>query len=314
MGIIIGIISGMLWGLNDVLTNLYSQKSLVSTGIFPAFIFALLLSFIQDTFSCVNIFIYHQAKNSFKKNLVVTSKKTFRLLFLAAICSGPLGMSTGIVSISYAGPIYAGIVTSCYPIVTLLLSIALLNERPTKLKIAGITLSVIAVICISTIGVCSGLKNIVIGLLFAGCSMVGWGMESIFFSIVQQEAKQTISWLLATRQACSALSYLLILGIIGLINYQLIFNVLISFFLPLLMFGCVLTAAGSYFTYYYTISLIGPSMGTTLNSCFVFWAGLFSILFDLSKIHPFFLISSVILVIGIYFTSTPNKKVHDNVR
>lgn len=313
MGIIIGIISGMLWGLNDVLTNVYSQEVIISTTTSSVLVFALLLSFIQDTFSCTSIFGYHQAKNSFKRNFSTTTKKTFFPLLLAAICSGPLGMVAGIVSIAYAGPIYAGAVTSCYPIVALLLSITLLQERPTKLKIAGIILSVIAVVFISTAGVRSGAENIVIGLVFASCAMIGWGMESVLFSIVQKQAKHTVSWLLAIRQACSALSYLVILGVIGLINYQAILNVLIDFFLPLLMLGCTLTATASYFTYYHTIRLIGPSMGTTFNASFVFWAGLFSVLFHISQVQLSFVLWSIVLVMGIYLASTANKKAHGDI-
>ena len=313
MGIIIGVISGMLWGLNDVLTSLYSQHALVSTATFSVLVFALMLSFIQDTFSCVSIFGYHHATRSFRKNLSQTTYKTFFPLLVAAICAGPLGMVAGIVSIAYAGPIYAGVVTSCYPVVALLLSITLLRERPTKLKIIGIILSVIAVIFISIAGVCSGAENIVIGLLFASCAMIGWGMESVLFSIVQRQAKQAVSWLLAVRQACSALSYLVILMIIGFIDYQVELNVLVGVFLPLLMLGCVLTAACSYLTYYHTIRLIGPSLGTTFNASFVFWAGLFSVLFHVSQVQLSFVLWSIVLVMGIYFASTGNKQAPSDI-
>ncbi|WP_440994298.1 DMT family transporter [Cysteiniphilum litorale] len=308
MGIIIGIISGMLWGLNDVLTNVYSEQALFSSATFAVLVFALILSLMQDSFSCAGIYGYHAMRGSFKKNMIKTRHKSFWPLIIAAICAGPLGMVAGIMGIAYAGPVYAGVVTSCYPVIALLLAMTLLREKPTKIKVVGIILSVIAVMFISIAGVRSGAPHILIGLIFASCAMLGWGAESILFSIAQKSSTQDVSWLLAVRQSASALSYLLILVILLIVDYQQTWAVVSQLFLPLLIVGCVLSASTSYLAYYHAIKRIGASLGTTFNASFIFWAGIFSMLFNITHVQESFILWSIVLIFGIYFASKGNKK------
>ena len=196
---------------------------------------------MQDGFSCAGIYTYHQLRGSFKENLAKTRHKNFWSLVIAAICAGPLGMVTGIMGIAYAGPVYAGVVTSCYPVVALLLAMTLLREKATKLKILGIVLTVIGVMFISITGVRSGAEHIVIGLIFASCAMLGWGAESILFSIAQKTTTQDVSWLLAIRQSVSSLSYLVILSFLLLFDYQQTWQVISQLFLPLLIVGRALS-------------------------------------------------------------------------
>ncbi|WP_119344090.1 DMT family transporter [Facilibium subflavum] len=303
MGIIIGVLSGMLWGLNDVFANIYSQQALVNNTTLAVIILALFLSLMQDAFSCASIFGYHHFKGTFKKNLK-QNKKSFLLLCVAAICAGPLGMVAGIVGIAYAGPVYAGVITSCYPVVALLLAIVFLRERPTRLKIMGIILSVISVIFISIAGERSGITNISIGLLFAVCAMIGWGMESILFSVAAKKTDQDTSWLLAVRQFCSAISYVVILSVLFYVKKGQFIAMLQGVFLPLLILGCVVTAATSYLAYYHAIKRIGPSLGTTFNASFIFWAGIFSVLFHIASLHASFIAWGSVLILGIYFASS----------
>ncbi len=297
----------MLWGLNDVLTNVYSEQGLFSSATFAVLVFALVLSLMQDGFSCAGIYTYHHVRGSFKENLAKTRHKNFWPLVVAAICAGPLGMVTGIMGIAYAGPVYAGVVTSCYPVVALLLAMTLLREKATKLKILGIVLTVIGVMFISITGVRSGAEHIVIGLIFASCAMLGWGAESILFSIAQKTTTQDVSWLLAIRQSVSSLSYLVILSFLLLFDYQQTWQVISQLFLPLLIVGCVLSASSSYLAYYHAIKRIGASLGTTFNASFIFWAGIFSVMFNITEVQRSFILWSIVLIFGIYFASKGNK-------
>ena len=308
LGTIIGIISGILWGLNDVLTNIYSEHALFSNTTFTVLVFALVLSLLQDGFSCIGIYTYHQLKGSFRNNIAKTEPNSFWPLIIAAICAGPLGMAAGIMGITYAGPIYAGVITSCYPVVTLLLAMIFLREQPTKIKITGVIISVIAVMFISISGIRSSAEHTIIGLIFASCAMLGWGAESILFSIAQRSSTQDVSWLLAIRQSVSALSYLIILSLLLLVDYPKTWLVINQLFLPLLIAGCVLSASTSYLAYYHAIKRIGASLGTTFNASFIFWAGVFSIIFNITDIKKSFILWSILLVTGIYFASKGNRK------
>ncbi|MFZ9034559.1 MAG: DMT family transporter [Francisellaceae bacterium] len=303
MGIIIGVLSGLLWGLNDVFTNIYSQMALSSSTTIAIIVFALFLSLMQDAFSSTAIFSYHASRKQFNTHLRATSAKSIWLLVLAAICAGPLGMVAGIAGIAYAGPIYAGVVTSCYPVVALILSILFLRERPTRIKIIGIILSVIAVIFISIAGERSGIENITIGLIFAACAMLGWGMESVLFSLAAKCSDGAPSWLLAIRQSASALSYIILLVVFTLYAPAVVQTVLLQLFVPMLIAACVISASTSYLAYYHAIKRIGASLGTTFNASFIFWAGIFSILFNIASIHLSFVLWGAMLILGIYFAT-----------
>ena len=300
---IIGIISGVLWGLNDVFANIYSSHLDSGSTTLIVLVFALLLSFMQDSFSCLSIFVFHSVKKSFTTNLKQT-KKTFLPLCLAAICAGPLGMVAGIVGIAYAGPVYAGVVTSCYPVVALLLAVIFLRERPTYLKMLGIVLSVVAVVCISIAGEESGVANITVGLIFASCAMLGWGAESILFSIAAKKSTQHISWLLAVRQLCSATSYLIVLLFIVCFYSDTVVSMLKNFIIFPLLSACLITAATSYLTYYHAIKKIGASLATTFNASFIFWAGVFSVVFNIATLQLSFVAWACVLILGIYFASS----------
>ena len=299
LGIFIGVLSGLFWGLNDVFTNIYSHTALSSFKTLVVVIFALSLSLMQDAFSCIGIFSYHKVKGSFRANWE-KPKKVYLLLLIAAICAGPLGMVAGIAGIAYAGPVYAGVVTSCYPIAALILAVIFLRERPARLKLVGIMLSVIAVIFISVAGERSGISNISVGLLFAACAMLGWGMESVLFSLASHRATHDTSWLLAIRQFCSAVSYFILLLVIAFFYAPILLAVWADLFVPALIFAGVISAAASYLAYYHAIKQIGASLATTFNASFVFWAGFFSVLFQISNLHLSFIVWGAVLVFGIY--------------
>ena len=275
-------------------------------------IFSLLLAFVQDASSCVSIFSYHYVKAPEKfKTQIKSLKKVVWLLLIAAICAGPLGMVAGIAGISYAGPIYAGVITSCYPVVALILAIIFLKERPAGIKIIGIIISVIAVISISLAGEHTGGKQVLVGIMFATCAMLGWGLESILLSLaIKKGSNHDSSFLLATRQFCSAMSYVICLIVIYFMFPVDLFTMFKHFFMLKMLLICSLLAMLSYIAYYNAIKRIGASLGTTFNATFIFWAGVFSIMFNITVVTLHFVIWGVVLIFGIYLATQSNKSKH----
>ena len=62
----------------------------------------------------------------------------------------------------------------------------------------------------------------------------------------------------------------------------------------------------SYIAYYNAIKRIGASLGTTFNATFIFWAGVFSIVFNLTEVTLNFVLWGMVLIIGIYFATNSN--------
>lgn len=299
--IFIGILSGFLWGLNDVYTNLLSshiEMQFVSIII----IFALTLAFLQDFSSSLMLFCYHKSKGNIKVNISL-SKPIFKYIFIAAIFAGPCGMVCGIMGITYAGPVYASVVTSCYPVIAMLLSIILLNLKPTKLRIFGVILTILSMILISIEGMALGkVTHIGTGLIFAAIAMFGWGLESVLVSMSSSKSNLSPSWLLCMRQTVSATSYLILLVLFVIFHYSEVIYVMRSLNDSFLIIACVVSALLSYVTYYNTIRNIGPSVGTVFNSTFIFWAAVISAFLGISNLGISFWYLAICLVIGIMFS------------
>lgn len=307
--LLVGIFSGLLWGLNDVFTNIIGhfefQKNLTII-----IVFSLALAWFQDICSSCAIFSYNFKRN-FKFQLK-QSKSSWSWLLIAAIFAGPLGMVAGIIGIDFAGPVYAGAITSCYPIVTLILALFFLKDQLNLTKLIGICLSIIATIAISILGEHSHIKYVSLGIFFASVAMIGWGLESVLLTHAYQKTHSNIALLLAIRQLFSSFFYLLILTILLFLNFHFLNSILIIIEHPILLFLCIITAASSYLAYYYFIKFVGPSLATVFNATFIFWSAVFSNLFHLDSTPNGFWLWASLLLIGLYFAEVGRNQKNKN--
>jgi drug/metabolite transporter (DMT)-like permease len=309
IGLLIGVIPAFLWGLNDVFTNLLSLHIQIE-DVYTVVIFALFLAFLQDAFSCAGIMSYHKIQGGFTSK-IKQSKVIFWIILIAAICAGPLGMVAGIMGITYAGPVYAGVITACYPVVALVLAIKVLGINPTKLKVFGIILSIIAVMSISIEGLDAGRHpELLLGMGFAVVAMFGWGLESVMFALASEKVSLKPSWILGIRQMFSAISYLIILAVYFAINKNEVLSVVLQMNVWWLVFACVISASFSYLAYYNAIKKIGPSLGTVFNATFVFWAAIISASIGISVLSEFFWVWAILLIMGIFLSTREGKVVY----
>ncbi|MDC0535103.1 DMT family transporter [Francisellaceae bacterium] len=310
MGLLIGIVSGLLWGLNDVVVKEVSLHVTSDLNIINnLIIFSLALAFIQDLFSCVGITSYHLTLGDFSQKLT-QARKIIILMIFAGIFAGPLGMVAGIMGISYAGPVYAGVITSCYPVIALILSIIFIREKANLMKILGIILSVTAVIFISIQGEASDTSNIILGMIFATVAMFGWGAESVLFAYAYKKTLLAPSFLLAFRQFSSATSYLIILIIYLIISENSVIAIIFSMNTPILIFICACSAMFSYITYYNAIKFLGPSLGTVFNASFIFWAAIWSLILGIESVYWTFWIWGTVLLIGMFIALNATQNVN----
>jgi drug/metabolite transporter (DMT)-like permease len=301
MYLFIGVLSGLLWGINDVFTNILSSHILVQP-VCVVIIFALLLAFFQDFSSFLAIMLYHKSLGGFQGK-VARSRVVFKYIFIAAIFAGPLGMVCGIMGITYAGPVYASVITACYPACAMILSIRLLGVKPNNTKIAGVFLTILAMVCISIDGLSiGGEPHLLIGMFFALIAMIGWGLESVLVSKVSLGSDFSPSWLLGMRQMISSLSYLLILLLFFMYDFTDVAYVFSSINSIWLVLACIVSALFSYITYYNTIRNIGASLGTIFNSTFIFWAALISALLGITRLGEAFWYLAILLIFGVFLS------------
>ena len=297
---LVGILSGLLWGMNDVFTNLLGLHVAGSLFVF-SLIFALILALLQDGISSCAIFCSY----FLSKNISVITKDGYagkRYLFFAAVLAGPLGLLAGILGIKYAGAVYAGAITACYPIIALLGARFFLQEQLSNVKYTGILFSVIALIAISIEGGYGAGVPKLLGIMFSLIATFGWGVESILFTKAYRLNNCNSSSLLAIRQFYSALLYLFILSILLLINKSWVVAVMGQLHHIVLLTACVASACISYVTYYFVIKKLGASLGTMFNSTFIFWSALISLLVGLSHVTMWFWLWALVMLGGIFLS------------
>ena len=236
-----------------MLTNLLSnQVAPIDLGLM--LLFAVLLACIQDIVSAVSIIGFYSWRSTWLQQWrgMLTARS---IIFLAALCAGPLGLVCSILAIVNAGAVYAGAITAAYPLVTLIGSTLYLRESISGARMVAILVGVCSVIAIGMIGVSAPGPHMVGGVLCAFVSMLGWGMESVFFSAAYTKTKMNSSAILALRQLFSSGCYVVILLIVlFLMPHGLLLPIKIMH-QPLLLLLCILSAGISYITYYYCIKV-----------------------------------------------------------
>ena len=291
-----------MWGLNDVFTKIISSTQAL-TSILLVCIFSLTLAWFQDTFSALSIFSYKTFKHNFSQAFK-QSQPGWKYLLIAAIFAGPLGMVAGIIGIDFAGPVYAGTITSCYPIVTLFFSMILLGEKLSLKRFIGVLLAVTATILISVLGEKAHIKFLNLGIIFASIAAIGWGLESVLLSLAFNKTQSNMALLLGIRQCFSSCAYciiLLVLFVMGFHYWSLIESILWQ---PDFLIICIVTAFLSYMAYYYFIKFVGASIGTLFNATFIFWAAFFSEVMNIETTSRYFWLVACLLVVGLYLADS----------
>ena len=306
-GLIIGICSGMLWGLNDVFTNLFSYDVAEQINhINDLIIFSLGLAFMQDLFSSSMLTGFHAITGQFPRHFARSSAVVWVMVF-AGLFAGPFGMVAGIMGIAYAGPVYAGVITSCYPVVALVFGVLIVKDSINFQKVAGILVAVCAVVLISIQGAEHESENLILGMLFATIAMLGWGLESVLFSYAYIKTGLPPTWLLGIRQFSSTSAYFLILIGLVIAEWHEVWRLLAQMAdLPMIA-ACLLTAMFSYIAYYLAIRQIGPSLGTIFNATFIFWAAVISMVIGISVLKWSFWLWAVMLIAGMCLALTADR-------
>ncbi len=293
----IGIVSGILWGTNDVLTNLLSNQ-VVPIDLGSMLLFAVLLACIQDIVSAVSIIGFYRLRSVWVEQWrgMLTARSS---IFLAALCAGPLGLVCSILAIVNAGAVYAGAITAAYPLVTLIGSSLYLRESISGARIVGVLVGVCSVVAIGLIGLTTPGPHMVVGLLFAFVSMLGWGMESVFFSAAYTKTKINSSAILALRQLFSSSFYVFILFVILFFMPHGLSLPIKMIHEPVLLMLCILSAGVSYIAYYYCIKVLTANIATLFNVTFIFWSALISVILGLATLSLWFWAWASLLFVGI---------------
>ena len=305
IGVMSGITSAIMWGLDTVLMGIVLAMSpfLPEGAVFLA---PFITAFFHDTFSAIWTFIYLGFKRQLGNLFKAMKTKSALFVVIAALMGGPVGMTGYLLAVKLIGPSYTAIISSLYPAVGAILAYFILKEKMNKKAWVGL---IFAIIGVSILGYSSGQSGVsIVGFLCAGLCVIGWGSECVICAYGMKGDEVSSEFALQIRQMTSAIVYgVLIVPIVGGIGLSVeILRTSVIWWIA----ATALAGTISYLFYYNAIYRIGPTRAMGLNITYVVWSIIFDKFILGSDIGILTVVSSVMVIIGVYFVAkepTPEK-------
>ena len=300
LGILLGVIVGLAWGLDGVLMGEVGKSSIFSNfGLSP-----LVTALFHDGFA----FFWIVLSLVFSKQLVGAFKllktKKGLVTIVAAIVGAPVGMSAYLLAIKYAGAPYASSISVIYPGVGAILSYFILKEKLSVRAMVGIAVSLFGSFMLGFNPSADVPETFFKGVLFALVAVAGWALEGVIVGFAMKKIKNgehiqaTPQQFLCVRYLTSLLSYALV--VVPLVGGYEVAGKVISSGLVFKYAGIAILGAITYLALYKAVDLIGAAMGTALNSTASLWSIIFSALLFGAKITLPLAIWGCVIVLGVF--------------
>jgi drug/metabolite transporter (DMT)-like permease len=295
-GLFSGVMSGVLWGLDSVLTGIILSFSPLVEIQQAIFLGPVISAFLHDMFSSIWMFIYTISTKQLSSVIKALKTRSGRFICIAAIFGGPIGMTSYLLAIKYIGAGYTASISSIYPAVGAFWAYLFLKEKLNIRAFMGLGLSIISVIILGYSPDKLANSNYVLGFTLALICVIGWSLESVIcaYGMIDEEVSPIQA--LQIRQVVSALFYgIIIIPIIGGIKLT---GVVMSSNVIVLIAFIGLIGTTSYMFYYTAIDYIGPVKATGLNITYSIWAIVFDIIILAKPVTFKLIIFSTLIIIG----------------
>lgn len=296
IGLFSGAMSGMLWGLDTVLTSIVLSLSPFIETKEAIFLAPFVSAFLHDLFSSLWMILYSLATKQLSKVIEVLKTRSGKFICIAAIFGGPIGMASYLLAIKYIGPGYTASICSIYPAVGAFWAYIFLKEKLSKRGFLGLILSIISVIILGYSPDKIISSNYLLGFGLALICVMGWSLESVICAYGMRENEVSPTQALQIRQVVSTLFYGLI--IIPLINGLDLTEIVMKSDIFLFIGFIALFGTASYIFYYTAIDSIGPVKATALNITYSIWAIVFDVIILRNAITIKLIICSIFIIIG----------------
>ena len=300
LGILLGVIVGLAWGLDGVLMGEVGKSSIFSNFELSPLVTAL----FHDGFA----FFWIALALVFSKQLVGAFKllktKKGLVTIVAAIVGAPVGMSAYLLAIKYAGAPYASSISVIYPGVGAILSYFILKEKLSVRAMVGIAVSLFGSFMLGFNPSADVPETFFKGVLFALVAVAGWALEGVIVGFAMKKIKNeehiqaTPQQFLCVRYLTSLASYALV--VVPLVGGYEVAGKVISSGLVFKYAGIAILGAITYLAWYKAVDLIGAAMGTALNSTASLWSIIFSALLFGAKITLPLAIWGCVIVLGVF--------------
>ena len=297
-----GILAGVTWALETVTLG-------VALGISPfvstqqaIFLAPFVSTFLHDLFSALWMLIFNGVRGELKSVFRTWNTKNGRLVMLAAVIGGPVGMTGYSIAINAMGSSVGAVASAVYPAVGAALACLFLKEKMPWYRWILLFLTLGGVYGLSySPAVDTG--DFRLGILGVAMCALGWGSEAVILAKCLRDTNVRYTHALQIRQTTSALVYgVLLLPILkgwGFTARLLTGHT--GMLLPVLALAA-LFASTSYLCYYRSIARIGASKSMALNVTYAAWSLVFTAILrrDASLFTPLTVAcTAVVLICGI---------------
>ena len=294
-----GVISGATWGLDTVILAMaVALAPFVGAGQAP-----IASALIHDVISALFLVVYMGARGRLGHTLAAMRTRSGRVVVLAALLGGPVGMSGYLIAINNIGPSYTAIISTFYPALGTLLAFLILGERMRPRQIVALLVALTAIIAIGwSSSAESGDGNAIFGIIAALACVFGWGSEAVILTWGMRDDSVDNETALQIRQTTSGLTYLIVVApIAGALGFSAR-----AALTPATGVIALAAIAGttSYLFYYKALGTIGASRGMALNISYSAWAVIFALVLQGTIPTPLQVVCCVVILVGTVLAAT----------
>lgn len=231
------------------------------------------------------------------------SPKDFLVFVAAAFFGVALNMLTFFKGLSYTTPIHASVIMVVVPIIVLLLSAFILKEKITSLKVMGVILGLSGALVLTLYGKSAlGSDNILLGNFLVFINAVSY---SVYIIIIKQ--------LTSKYHPFTFIKWLFLFGLIMVapFGFNELSEVQWETFQPYTYFSVAFIIVAATFGTYILNPLALRELKASTVSTFLYLqpvtAGIFAILMGSDFLNTTKLIAAILIFIGVYLVSKPNK-------
>lgn len=291
-----GLLAGLLWGVDTIILGIaLSRSSFVSTEQ-AIFLAPFISTFIHDFCSALWMIVYMGIKKQYSKIIEALKTKSGRIIILAALVGGPIGMTGYVLSIKYIGAAYTAIISALFPAVGAFLSYLFLKEKMKIHQMVGLAISIGGVIILGYTPDGGEVRNIFIGFMFALLCVLGWAAEAVIIAYGLRDVEINDEQALQIRQMTSAIFYGII--ILPLLKGWNITLEIIPTNISAIILISALFGTASYLFYYRAINRIGASKAMALNITYCAWAIIFGYVLLKESIAAKDIICALLIISG----------------
>ncbi|SHK38920.1 DMT family transporter [Desulforamulus aeronauticus] len=295
-----GLLAGASWGLDAVLMGMALALA-PFTNTLSLFAAPLVASCLHDGFSGTWLFIKNVISGKWREYARTLKTRPGKLILVAAIMGGPIGMSNSMLAIHFAGAAYAVAITAAYPAIGAILGAIFLKEKIGLRVWCGILLAILGSFVVAYVPP-SGESHphFYLGIGLAVIATIGWALEGVISTYGMDLVDSDIA--IGIRELTSfSVSFCAILPFVGAVAYQILFA---SFSTSVAWYIAAIGLIGgiSQLSWYRAMNMTGVARAMGLNVTYALWAVLFGWLLSDLQITSTLIIGAMLICLGTILT------------